>query len=120
MSQILANQLELATSEEVNPIDQAACRRATRILFKHYPGHEWHVAIDGGLMKIRSMNLSTNYGYVIRLDEMDPSPEGFDKPVMRAGGEILERYGMPAQKMDIQIWQDLPRDLRGIPEKDAS
>ena len=120
MSNILLRDEELSTSEEVNPLDQAACKRAIRILFKHYPGHEWKVSIDGGTMKILSMNLSSNWGYVIMLKDLEPNPKSFDKTIMRAGGEILERFGMPTQKMDIQIWADLPRDLRGIPQADKS
>lgn len=115
---LVMNGMAAATSEKQDPMDMAACRRAVGILFKHYPGHEWLVDIAGGVMNIRSANLSSNYGWVQRLDEV--TPRNFDNKVMKGGGEILERFGMPAQKMDIQIWKDLPRDLRGIPEKDLS
>jgi len=107
-----------ATSEAQNPLDTAACKRAVGVLFKHFPGHEWLVDIAGGAMNIRSANLSSNYGWVQLLSEL--TSQNFDKKIMLGGGEILERFGMPAQKMDIQIWKDLPRDLRGIPEKDLS
>lgn len=113
---LIFNGMAAATSETQNSMDEAACKRAVGILFKHYPGHEWMVDIAGGIMNIRSGNLSTNYGWVQRLDEMEP--RNFDKKVMIAGGEVLERFGMPAQKMDIQIWKALPRDLRGAPEKE--
>ena len=113
---LIFNGLTPATSEVQDPMDEAACKHAVGILFKHYPGHEWMVDIAGGIMNIRSGNLSTSYGWRQRLDEMEP--RSFDKQIMRAGGEILERFGMPAQKMDIQIWKELPRDLRGAPEKE--
>jgi len=115
---LIVNGMAAATSEDQNPMDVAACKRAVGVLFKHYPGHEWMVDVAGGVMNIRSKNLSTNYGWVQRLDEV--SPADFDKKVMQAGGEVLERFGMPAQKMDIQIWSELPRDLRGAPLRDDS
>lgn len=117
---LILNRMAAATSEEQDPLDQAACTRASAILFKHYPGHEWMVDISGGIMNIRSKNLSTNYGFRQRMDELSATPDGFDKPIMRAGGEILERFGMAAQKMDIQVWKELPRDLRGVPLRDDS
>lgn len=113
-----ARAVEAATSEKFDRMDQAACERAATTLFKKYPGHDWKVAIDGGCMKIWSMNLSSNYGWLQRMSEV--TPRDFDKKIMLAGGEILERFGMPAQQMDIQIWKELPRDLRGAPEKDIS
>lgn len=115
---VIFNGAAASTSEAQDPLDTAACKRAVGILFKHYPGHDWQVSIAGGIMDIHSANLSTNYGWRQRLDEVDP--RNFDKKVMRAGGEILERFNMPAQKMDIQIWKELPRDLRGAPLRDDS
>lgn len=115
---IILNGMAAATSEEQDPLDQAACNRAIGVLFKHYPGHQWMVDLSGGVMNIRSANLSTNYGWRQRMDEVDPKT--FDKQIMRAGGEILERHNMPTQQMDIQIWNELPRDLRGAPKRDNS
>ena len=115
---VIMNGMSAATSEKQDALDQAACKRAVGNLFKHYPGHEWLVDIAGGVMNIRSANLSTNYGFVQRLDEV--TPRNFDNKVMQAGGEVLERFGMPAKRMDIQIYKELPRDLRGAPEKDLS
>ena len=107
-----------ATSEEQDPLDQAACKRAIATLFKNYPGHDWAVDVAGGVMNIRNQNLSTNYGWVQRMDEI--TPRDFDKKVMLAGGEILERFGLPSKRMDIQIYQELPRNLRGEIERDQS
>ena len=107
-----------ATSEEQTALDNAACKRAISVLYDNYPGHEWQVDLSSGVMNIRNANLSTNYGWVQRMDEV--TPRNFDKKVMMAGGEILERFGMPSGKMNIEIYQELPKNLRGELEKDLS
>ena len=111
--------LDPATSEEQNNFDQQACKRALSVLFKHYPGHSWYVTVEGGVMNIRSMNLSSNWGFRELMSNLGPSPEEFDMPIMRAGGEILERFGLAASSLDLKVYQELPRDLRGIPMKDT-
>jgi len=111
--------LDPATSEEQSTMDQAACKRAIAVLFKHYPGHSWYVTIEGGIMNIRSMNLSSNWGYRKLMSELGPSPEEFDRPITQAGGEVLERFGLAASALDIKVYQELPRDLRGLPMKDT-
>jgi len=107
-----------ATSEDQTALDNAACKRAIATLFKHYPGHDWQVDVAGGVMNIKNANLSTNYGFVQRMDEI--TPRNFDNKVMMGGGEILERFGMPSGKMDIQIYQELPKNLRGEIERNLS
>jgi len=51
------------------------------------------------------------WGYTIRADEVE-----HDITRMRfitAGGELLERFGHPRGKFDVDVWARLPKDVRG-------
>lgn len=57
-------------------------------LFAHYPGYQWAVSVVKGVVQVRNLNLSGKWGFVLLTKDIDPDL----KVVMRAGGEILERY----------------------------
>jgi len=118
MSDIITRDVSADTSENHNNLDQMAANRALEVLLKHYPGYDWYISVEGGVIKIRNMNLSNTHGFVQRMDEV--SPTDFDEKVMLAGGEILERFGMPTGKFKLDVFAELPRDFRGVPLRDAS
>jgi hypothetical protein len=73
--------------------DLAACAQAMRTLEKHYPGHCFRVIHDSKqgicLMSIPILMGINNYMAVnLKTHALD------DSRVMKAGGEILERYGL--------------------------
>lgn len=62
------------------------------MLVKHYPGHPWAVTADhkNGVIVIKNLGFDVRYGYVLKIAE-DMGPR-IHVEVMRAGGEILERF----------------------------
>lgn len=64
-------------------------------LNRHYPHHLWAVNVDGaqGMADIRNLSLSGEYGYRLRT-VTNYSMSEFLKRVVRAGGEILERFNL--------------------------
>lgn len=54
-----------------------------------YPGHLWAVQIDQRLARIKNLLLSRTMGFTVDLVTLTPEM----KEVMRAGGELLERFG---------------------------
>jgi hypothetical protein len=80
----------------VNTLDVALAKRITEVLMKHYPGHPWAVYVDGehGMAHIKNMGLSGNWGFMLHINFLEPDPNSLDRKVMRAGGELLERYNI--------------------------
>jgi hypothetical protein len=86
-------------------MDLANADWMSRVLRKHYPGVPWRCVYDGaqkmayfsipilmGVNKFWSINLKT-----------DQLEEGL---LMRAGGELLERYGMSRQRFNLNEFLD--------------
>lgn len=75
--------------------DIEICRDIATVLMDHYPGHVWHVAADSG-PTVGMADIKLNYpdrlgvlpkfGYKLLLATITP------EKIMRAGGELLERY----------------------------
>lgn len=66
-------------------------------LNEHYPGHQWATSADHatGMASVRLLYLDTlgingKYGFQLHLKQLASDP-GM-KAVVRAGGELLERY----------------------------
>lgn len=75
--------------------DIALAKAVAEVLMGHYAGHMWQVSAcyRTGIVKIRLPFLPQNWHYIIRIDELKGDPTL--RSVMRAGGEILERYKVP-------------------------
>lgn len=78
-----------------------------------YPGWNWAIQINekGHVMHVFNLMLHDTWGYLIRHVEFEhePSRDVF----MRAGGEILERFGQKRGRFDYGRYMAWPRDLRG-------
>jgi len=96
------------TGYEIKPVeghelaDIALAKRCADALNEHYPGHLWAVHLNdeemGGILIIRNLAVSFQYGYVLHLSTIHADPNL--KCVMRAGGEILERASMIRGRWD--------------------
>jgi hypothetical protein len=101
-----------------NPIGQAndilMAKHMAETLHKAYPGHMWAVSCDGkiGFADVRNMTLSGSHGFRIRLDHTY-SASDFDRRVLMAGGEILERYRLARGRASEQQYGDLKQDFAG-------
>lgn len=82
-------------------------------LERWYPGHAWHVQCDirkgrgnirGGVIGIRINGLMPpNYFYRINMRDLLTDAGG--RIVMKAGGELLERYRVPRGNFDMDHWR---------------
>lgn len=79
--------------------EEDLCRAVGEDLTKHYPGYDWMVGatLDGGTVAINLMvddePAMASYGYLLHLNTI-VGPGGQHR-VMQAGGELLERWGLP-------------------------
>jgi hypothetical protein len=83
-------------------------------LHAHYPGHLWAVACDGqiGFADVRNLALSGTWGFRIRLSKMY-SASAFEKQVVMAGGELLERYKLKRGRLNEDHLLSLKADFAG-------
>ncbi len=109
MSELVTDSPQIAANDLVMAKDIADT------LHTKYPGHLWAVAVDGkttGFADIRNLALSGNWGFRIRLDTVFSASE-FKLRVMRAGGELLDRYRLTTGKLNLDHLSALPTDFAG-------
>jgi len=87
-------------------------KNAADALHKHYPDHLWAVALTGGMLDVRNLMLSGNWGFRLRLPAIYSATD-FDRQVMRAGGEILERYRVHRRRADMEALGFMPVNFAG-------
>lgn len=88
---LLVNEI---SSGENDLKDIELCRRIADVLLKHYPGHVWNVEANtetGGVANIKlnypdKLGILPKFGFRLHIDKLN------DDKIMRAGGELLERY----------------------------
>ncbi|WP_213287579.1 hypothetical protein [Bradyrhizobium sp. sGM-13] len=78
--------------------DLTVAKAITRVLFSQYRGHFWEVYCDSkqGIAWITIPLLLNDWKYVFKLSE-DITPA----MIIRAGGEILERFNIPRTNLDV-------------------
>ena len=89
-------------------------------LEKHYPGGwAWAVSVDprGGVVNIRSLTCSGDWGIVLKLEWVQRDPVATRRLTIAAGGEILERFGLRPGPYNYQAWQAAPRDITARPKQ---
>lgn len=88
-------------------------KRVAETLHKHYPGHLWAVNIneEGGVITVMNLALSGKWGFLLKLKAVQEDPDL--KSVMRAGGELLERYRLHRGRYIPGSLKALDRDYKG-------
>jgi hypothetical protein len=81
--------------------DIGVCKAVGDELERHYPGWQWMVESPSrqGVVRVKSGHMDSRYGFNIRLDRAYSSSY-LAKMAIKAGGELLERCGMPRSKYD--------------------
>ena len=91
-------ELQGVQGHDVDLRDVDLARRMTEVLQHHYPGHAWAVFVDSeqGVANLFNWSVSFRYGYRLKLRDLHaPGKKQANlRPVIMAGGEILERAGM--------------------------
>lgn len=79
--------------------DLFLCKQVVASLVRHYDEHPWHVTADhkSGMVYIRLLYADKDYevsqmGMALHIDKMKAGD--IDKKIMRAGGELLERFNL--------------------------
>lgn len=109
----LLNGLDETATTTAN--DQLMAKTMADALTSHYPyPHLWAVSADSetGLCIIRNLLLSGSMGYILKIPDIF-SASAFKADVIRAGGEILERYHMTRGRFDEQQYMNLKTNHAG-------
>lgn len=116
----MSGALEITDNPDINANDYVVARNMAETLQRHYPGHLWAVTSQGeqGIATVRNLSLSGNWGFVIKLKDLFSDP-GM-KCVVRAGGEILERFRLSRARVNYERIAELPILPTGMPVFDPS
>ena len=79
--------------------DQKLASEIARVLRDAYPGWSFAVHADSraGMVTVENWDLSERMGFYIRMSELTGAQE-IKRAAILAGGEFLERHGLPATK----------------------
>jgi hypothetical protein len=110
VSEILYQKIEKADGKELADITLA--KQIADVLDRHYPGHMWAVNVDsvGGVATVKNLRLSGNWGFLLHIGDVYSGSE-FDKRVMMAGGELLERFKLHAGRFSQSQYDILPMSV---------
>lgn len=97
---------------QVAASDMVLARNMAETLHKHYPGHLWAVTCENGVASVRNMYLSGQWGFLLKVGEQYSASE-FDRQVVRAGGELLERYKLSRSAFRDDQYHDIKTDFAG-------
>lgn len=94
--------------------DLVMAKTMSEVLNRHYPGHMWAVNVQGvqGIATIYNLALSGRWGFVLRLPD-HYSASDFDRAIVNAGGELLERYRLARGKFSDSAHAGLKTDFAG-------
>jgi len=76
-------------------LGESYAKRAAESLVAKYPNHSWWVEVKGGALIIKHFGISGTLGMVRHTSALDTSSRVFEREVVRAAGELLERAGLP-------------------------
>lgn len=117
MTKLLVGLDDHAAQQTAN--DYVMAKNVADTLNTHYPGHLWAINVDGeqGTVTIMDLLLSGTWGYLLKIPAIY-SESSFQKDVLRAGGEILERFRMTRGRFDDAQYAQLATNFAGDPEFD--
>ena len=100
---------EVEKNEDFNIHDYTLAKNVAEHLEKKYPGWLWAVHVMDGVVGVKSMRLSGNWGFIIHEEKIDKNY----KVVTNAGGEILERFRQKRGQFNNTLYNDLKMDDKG-------
>lgn len=74
-----------------NQADETMAIDAVRTLVDHYPGHDWHVLVKGGVMHVKARNIHPQWGMCLHYTQLKDDATERKRSIVRAAGEFLER-----------------------------
>ena len=93
--------------------NESIAKEVAETLNKHYQGHAWAVNADvmQGIVRVHNLNLSGEWGFILKMDEL--LNDSTNKTIVKAGGELLERFNMSRGAFSQHELDNASRDLRG-------
>jgi len=101
--------MELEKAEKFDVHDYTLAKNVAEKLEEKYPGWLWAVHVMDGVVGVKSMRLSGQWGFILHADKIDNDY----RAVVNAGGEILERYRQHRGKFNQTKYADLEMDKHG-------
>lgn len=82
---------------------EAVAKLAAQLLTRHYPNHVWMIGwAPGAVLVIKYMGADARFGYTVDAGKAASVSE-LEKAVVMAGGELLERLGLPRGAWDGEL-----------------
>ena len=106
--------IDLTSTPDVAALDFNTAKLMSEALTKAYPGHAWAVTCEGdkGIATVRNLGLSGNWGFILKLSEMTSSSD-WERRIVMAGGELLERFKLRRGAVDHDAVASLAMDPLG-------
>lgn len=97
----------------VNASTMIILKDCADLLSRTMPGFHWAVQPDqrGGIINVFCLNFSGRWGYRIKLEHIQEDPHR--REIIKAGREILARFGWHGTKYSAEQMATIPRDNRG-------
>ena len=96
-----------------HPQDEPMAEQMLADLCVAYPGHAWFVLVRGGVVQIKNMDWSANWGMALHYSQIKGDAAERKRDVLRAAGEFLERANVArASKTEQRVTQ-----IEGVPDK---
>jgi hypothetical protein len=102
---------EIVIGKATDLLELAIAKFVWETLMKHYAGYWWAVSINGGMVQVRNLSLSGDWGFNIHLVKVQEDVSG--KLIIAAGGEILERFRVNRGMIKHDEIEVLPIDFAG-------
>jgi hypothetical protein len=118
MSSILTGLDDSISTASQELADMMLAKHSADALDRAYPGHLWAVDVNGGVLNIRNLLLSPVMGWRLRVPAIY-SASDLQTRVVRAGGDILERFQMARGRLSEDQYAGLKTRFDGTPEYQA-
>lgn len=86
--------------------DMVIAQTAVNWLELCFPGYQWTANYDKGVLSLKNLSLSDNWGMVLKGRQLSK------RLIITKGGEFLDRFGMPP-RFNADIVESAPRDFTG-------
>lgn len=98
---------------DIEAANKTIAKEVAECLNTHYPNHAWMVNanVETGIVEVRNLRLSGQWGFILHMDKLATDPSM--KLVIRAGGELLERYNVARSALTDTIANSIEYDFKG-------
>lgn len=87
-------------TESADEANMPMCKEIAEYLVKAYPGHPWHVRIDGGMLIIKNMRISEVWSMTRKFSSIAQDAGQRKHDVVMAAGAFLEAANMRRGQAD--------------------